>query len=666
MSEVDAGESGLGQPAQAGGRRGPAVRAAGAGLWAVLVAIALHGAVLGAALLSRGAVVSAWEKGPLVDPASPYAPENALLFTVLGGVVALDLYLLVSFWTRRALRGPARALGPIAALVVGLGGSELAVSLASTWRLPTWYRPHPTLHWELRPHLRGYLYGTGDTVLNTNADGLREVAVPRAKPAGQLRVLVLGDSSNFGQGVSGAEVWSAQLEAIMQPAFATAGAELRVLNAAVPGWTTYQGRVQLERVGLSYAPDLVIAGFNNDSGPETMTDAERAVAGAPRLNAVLWRSESYLLARAGVLGVARALLPAARGATSRRAAGERPVYGALDADHRDALRPRVPVAQTLENLRAMQALGAAHGFRVVWLNMPINRTHPELVERYVNYDDRAQILAASAAGAAPPVIDVDDRWARSREAGLHILGHVFHPNARGHRRLAEQVAAELVSRGLLPGLPPGAVAPAVGGPPPAQTEDTLRLGISSLTPVHAHVLAVLQADPGLAARHGLRVDLRPYLRGGPQGDDVAAGRLDAWFSCELPAIEMARARPDAGLVASLGALGRIAALGQTGEAPVAGARVGLSPNSTPALDWARWGRGIGAEVVPTQTEDLLDGVLRGELDLMVSWDPWVSAAEAEGLQASFARPFHSVLMVGGHWALGGRSALRPQGEEGPP
>ncbi|MFM2247016.1 MAG: NMT1-like family, partial [Pseudomonadota bacterium] len=343
-----------------------------------------------------------------------------------------------------------------------------------------------------------------------------------------------------------------------------------------------------------------------------------------------------------------------------------PVYGALDADHRDALRPRVPVAQTLENLRAMQALGAAHGFRVVWLNMPINRTHPELVERYVNYDDRAQIFAASAAGAAPPVIDIDDRWARSREAGLHILGHVFHPNARGHRRLAEQVAAELTLRDLLPGLPPTAATPPVGGPPPAPTEDTLRLGISSLTPVHAHVLAVLQADPGLAARHGLRVELRSYVRGGPQGEDVAAGRLDAWFSCELPAIEMARSRPDAGLVATPGALGRIAALGQTGEPPTAGARVGLSPGSTPALDWARWGRGSGAVVVSTQTEALLDGVQRRELDLMVSWDPWVSAAEAEGLQAAFSRPFHSVLMVGGHWARGGRSALRPQGEEGPP
>ena len=102
---------------------------------------------------------------------------------------------------------------------------------------------------------------------------------------------------------------------------------------------------------------------------------------------------------------------------------------------------------------------------------------------------------------------MDGRWVRTREAGLHIEGHVFHPNARGHRRLAEQVAAELLDGQLLPGVD-GEVAP--GGPEPAAGEDVLRFGWSSLTPVHAHVGAVLEEHPEIAARHGLEVEDRSF------------------------------------------------------------------------------------------------------------------------------------------------------------
>ena len=31
----------------------------------------------------RSVVVDSWKKGPLIDPAAPYAPENAQLFLVL-------------------------------------------------------------------------------------------------------------------------------------------------------------------------------------------------------------------------------------------------------------------------------------------------------------------------------------------------------------------------------------------------------------------------------------------------------------------------------------------------------------------------------------------------------------------------------------------------------
>ena len=635
-------------------------------IFALAFVIGLHEAIFAAAWALRGVVVSVWEKGPLVDPASPYAPENALIFSVVGGIVAVDLYLALSFWLARRATGRAgRLLAVVVAVVVAGIGAEGAVRAAAALRMPTWYRPHPTLHWVVRANLQDYAYGTDGTLLTTNEDGLREAKVGREKPAGETRILVLGDSSNFGQGVSGAELWTTQLEGLLQPRFEAAGrGPVRVINAATPGWTTFQGLEVLRGLGGEYSPDLVIAGFNNDSGPELQTDASRALMGWPALNGALWRSELYLLMRTGVLSAVRALHPEAQAIYAARGAGEKPTYGALPAERRARLTQRVPQAQSLENLRAMQALGRERGFSLVWLNMPINRALPDLVERYVDYGDRAAIFAMAEAESLP-LIDIDGRWLRSREADLHIVGHVFHPNATGHRRLSEQVADALLQRGLIPGQPALSAAPIdIGGPPPAPDEQTARLGISTLTPVHAHVLAVLEDHPELIAQHGLSLQLQGYARGGPQGEDVARGALDAWFSCELPAIEMARSRPDAAIVASPGSLGRIAVVGAAQSLDgLRGAAVGLSAGSTPALDWARWGAGLGASVRDTPTDQLFSSLENNEVQAIVGWDPWVAQWTADPrFSVVEARAFQSVLAVGGHWAIGDRSALRPAGE----
>ena len=52
-----------------------------------------------------------------------------------------------------------------------------------------------------------------------------------------------------------------------------------------------------------------------------------------------------------------------------------------------------------------------------------------------------------------PYIGVDEYWQRTRETDLHIMGHVFHPNETGHRRMAEQIAQSLSKEGFLPTIP---------------------------------------------------------------------------------------------------------------------------------------------------------------------------------------------------------------------
>lgn len=595
-------------------------------------------------------VVPGWVKGPLIDPAAPYAPENAVVLFAACLIGIIDMYGILLLVGRRALG--ARWWVAWGALAAAVGCVELAMRAYLQVEQITYFRPHPTLHWQVRPDLVKFPNASGGGAISTNEDGMRAVTEPREKAPDVYRILVLGDSSNFGQGVQDDEVWSSVLAG--QLVDRVPGRRVEVLNGACPGWTTYQALDFMAEIGDSYHPDLVLAGFNNDPGPEYLGDRQRLPA-APIQAAehLLFRMETYLLAREFVLSTLRRFAAPPEIHYIARNAGEKPTYGKLGESEAVGLVPRVPEEEFLANVRRLWEDGAVNGYGFAWINMPINRAEPELVERYVNPRYRAD-LAEVAEREGIPVIDVDDAWVRSREPELHIIGHVFHPSARGHRRFAEQVAQALVSRALLP----GAVGDVpVGGPPLAATEATLRFGWSTLTPVHAHVGVVLEAHPELATAHGLSVELHGYASGGTQGDDVARGALDAFFTCEVPAVQMVGSRTDVRIVASPGSLGRVAVVARRGEASslqdLRGKRVGVTPGATTAMDWAGWGEGLDAETVALKTDALEGALARGEVAAVVAWDPWVEQMlrDAPGGRVILAeRSFRSDLAVSVPWA----------------
>lgn len=599
-------------------------------LTALALLASLNAAIVGVAWLFHETVVPGWKKGPLIDPASPYAPENAMVLFAFCACLFLDVYVI----GLALFRGRSRWWAPWALLAVAGGVSEGAVRGWLAIDMVTYFRPHPTLHWVVRPNLVDFDNLKGGGRITTNADGMRDVSVPRAKAPGETRVLILGDSSNFGHGVEGDEVVSAALGRLVPG--------VTVINGACPGWTTFQGVEFLRTIGLAYQPDYVIAGFNNDPGPEYLADHARVASGPIHAaNTVLFRLESYLLTREVVLSLFRR---AAGGQTARKA-GSEPLYGKLTEEESAGLVPRVSLEDFRANLAALDAMSP----EFVWINMPINRTEREFVERYVDPAYRAA-AAEVAVERGFPVVDADGRWSRTREPGLFQKAHVFHPNATGHTRLAQQIAREIF-----------APATTIEGPPPAATEATLRLGISSLTPIHAHVAAVLEAHPELAAAHGLTLELHAYASGKGQGEDVAGGLLDAFFSCEVPAIRMLEGRTDVRVIAGPGVLGRIAVVARAAETleGLRGKKIGLSKGSTPAMDWEWWGRELGATTVELSTEALRDALARGDVDAVAGWDPWVEQWTQEApFHVVASREFRSVLAVSAAWSAGGEARAR--------
>lgn len=146
------------------------------------------------------------------------------------------------------------ALPEIAVRVLDVSPRPLAPLELASYRISD----DPVLRYEYRPGLRA-----GDAHfdalhegLTTNSLGFRDVEFPLAKPAGEIRIVALGDSTTAGNGVPELEnTWPKRLER----RYADAGRpELRVLNLGVGGYQPLQEARLLELRGLALEPDLVV------------------------------------------------------------------------------------------------------------------------------------------------------------------------------------------------------------------------------------------------------------------------------------------------------------------------------------------------------------------------------------------------------------------------
>ncbi|MBD3263600.1 MAG: hypothetical protein GF375_00675, partial [Candidatus Omnitrophica bacterium] len=90
-------------------------------------------------------------------------------------------------------------------------------------------------------------------------------SVSRKKPEGVYRIIVMGGSHPFGIAINFKETYSYQLERIFGNNLPAESREVEVVNAAVPGYSTFQVLNLLKYQMADYEPDLVIvdAGIND-------------------------------------------------------------------------------------------------------------------------------------------------------------------------------------------------------------------------------------------------------------------------------------------------------------------------------------------------------------------------------------------------------------------
>jgi len=127
------------------------------------------------------------------------------------------------------------------------------------------FRRDPDRFWSLRPNLSFRPDQRPFFGVVSNDRGLRENhAIPRDKPAGETRVLFVGDSCTFGYLVSLRDSFVEQTEARLREL--VPGRSIECINAGVPGYTLFQGWRFLLSEGFGYQPDLVVLEFGWNDG----------------------------------------------------------------------------------------------------------------------------------------------------------------------------------------------------------------------------------------------------------------------------------------------------------------------------------------------------------------------------------------------------------------
>jgi lysophospholipase L1-like esterase len=244
--------------------------------------------------------------------------------------------------------------------------------------------------YRLRPGFDGPWGRAHPVRVRVNSLGMRGPERALASAPGTTRVLVLGDSQTFGFDVPEAEAYPE----VLGRRLAADSARFEVWNAAVPGYSTYQGLLWLRQNLATLRPGIVIAAFNFN---------DRLLAGEPTGGLALvrhtpgafraaWRGR--WLERSFVVRKLRSLLARAwQGNELERRARFQAHQRQLLARW-DRLVPVVTRGEHEAHLRAMAELCRANGVALVLVGLP---EHPALA---APLDSAAVRLAAGERTAA--------------------------------------------------------------------------------------------------------------------------------------------------------------------------------------------------------------------------------------------------------------------------
>lgn len=336
------------------------------------------------------------------------------------------------------------------AALLGLAGAEIAARAFGLQPMPGPGDAGVIVGPSAEPRLRGELVPGSSLVTrfpdrrgrvvrevsaHVNAQGFRGREVEREKPADTFRIVCLGDSQTFGNGVGDEETWPHALETALREAHP--GRAIEVMNCGVGGYETEQEVAYLELRLLDYAPDLVVLGFflNDTALPDApMEDLSAWYASVVRLLAPA-RQNWLRAVRDRLLLVDLGCDWAFRRLTMRRWIESRDLLFA--DDYSGWLRARAEIARARD-------LVEARGGRFAVLLVPLLMADGDELLSTAPY----RKLAAFCRSEGIDAFDPEPLFTGLDPDRLRVHERDLHTDARGHEIVGRGLAAWLTERGL--------------------------------------------------------------------------------------------------------------------------------------------------------------------------------------------------------------------------
>ncbi|MCI0435736.1 MAG: SGNH/GDSL hydrolase family protein [Gemmatimonadetes bacterium] len=287
------------------------------------------------------------------------------------------------------------------------------------------------LHWELLPLRAEIFHGA---IFRTNRWGMRDQDYPRKPAPDAYRIAMLGASYVMGDGVADDETFEAVLERLLEMGRQSGDPRVEILNFGTPNYFPLRHLELLRRKVFTFEPDAVFMISHVSDGmdyPHLIVTALQNGYDIPF---------DFIRRRLDQLGI--------DAGTSREEVVRR-------------LEPHID-AMLEDTYVAIVAACRERGAVPMWVNIPT----PNLAMD----DDRHERLKALAKASGFTIIDVGNVYGEDPRR-FWIAEWDYHPNAEGHRRIAEALRGRMMD--LADEIPIGRRGPIVLAPPTAGNPVTL-------------------------------------------------------------------------------------------------------------------------------------------------------------------------------------------------
>ncbi len=123
---------------------------------------------------------------------------------------------------------------------------------------PVFHRLETLRGWSPQPGISGKWMTEGEAIIVNNDEGFRDKSHPVEKPAGTLRIAIIGDSMSEAMAVPQEKTFPSILQDNLGNCL---GAAVEVLNFSVSGHGTAQQRLTFQHNVMKYTPDFVLLAF---------------------------------------------------------------------------------------------------------------------------------------------------------------------------------------------------------------------------------------------------------------------------------------------------------------------------------------------------------------------------------------------------------------------